>query len=312
MPSNPRLTQANTLYRHTRRHRILLLAIALSTAFATHGETPWSEIFQGVAYKLVVEEEPLSQHIHLVRIDLSDHHIRFTTTPPSGEESERDTRCATTLEFVQEQKAQVGINGNFFMYDQKEDTDLLGMAVSDGKIVSKWDKGWAKYAINIAKDNTVTFVERPEGGEHGTETLPSVKLYNVLAGNRMLVRDGKLNVEEGGDRHPRTAIGLTEDNMLILLIGDGRQPGHSEGLTYHDLARLFLEENTVEALALDGGGSSTLVVANPEARVLNVPLPTTVPEGVVLNPPGVERKNGNNLAVFAAPLATVEEADDEE
>ncbi|NLN93257.1 MAG: phosphodiester glycosidase family protein [Candidatus Hydrogenedens sp.] len=308
MRSYPRFSESPRL----RRPVSFLLLLILSTALCAGAENSWTDLFQGVEHKVIIQTEPLPQHIHLVRIDLSDPHIRFTTTPPNSEESERDTRCATTLEFVQEQKAQLGINGNFFILDHQDDTNLLGLAVSDGRIVSRWDKGWAKYAINIARDNTVSYVQRPEGGENTAETQPPVDLYNVLSGNRMLVLDGKINVEEGGDRHPRTAIGLTADNRLLLLIGDGRQPGHSEGLTYHDMASLFMEEKTVQALALDGGGSSTLVVADPEARVLNVPLPTTVPALIVLNPPGVERKNGNNLAVFAAPLQEEKTAPDED
>lgn len=281
----------------------ILLLLLVQSAVRAEDEATWTPIFKGVDYQLIQQTEPLSQMIHLVRIDLQDPDIRFTTTPPNPDASKRHTRCETTLEFVSAQKAQIGINGNFFIYDEKDDTDLLGLAVSDGVVVSPWDKGWAKYAVNIGKDNTVSFFERPEGAENTSRTEPELPLYNVLTGNKMLVLEGKLNAEEEGDRHPRTGVGLTADHKLLLMIADGRQPGHREGLTYHDMAVIFLDALAVNALALDGGGSSTLVLADPEARVVNVPLPTSLPGGIMLNPPGVERKNGNNLAVFAAELA---------
>ncbi|HOH42295.1 MAG TPA: phosphodiester glycosidase family protein [Candidatus Hydrogenedentes bacterium] len=305
------MSASNTFYRKIRKRGSLslpalffLFLFFTATAFAESPEKchAWIPVFRGVDYLFLHQETPLPQRIHLVKIDLKDPAIRFTSTPPNTEKARRETRCETTLAFVKEKKAQLGINGNFFINDHQEDTDLLGLAVSDGTVVSLWDKGWAKYAVNIAEDNQVTFVARPEGGENTSETVPPVKLFNALTGNIMLVEDGKVKTEEEGDRHPRTAVGLTADQKMLFLIADGRQPGHCTGLTYHDMATLFVEFNAVSALALDGGGSSTLVLADPEPRVVNVPLPATVPEGIVLNPPGVERKNGNNLAVFAAPL----------
>ncbi len=117
----------------------------------------------------------------------------------------------------------------------------------------------------------------------------------------MLLREGKVQPAEGGDRHPRTGIGKTVDNKVLLLIADGRQPEYSVGMTFHEMAVVMQRHGAVEALALDGGGSTTLVIANPTPEVLNVPMPTTLPGGLTLNAPGIERHNGNNLAVFATP-----------
>ncbi len=59
--------------------------------------------------------------------------------------------------------------------------------------------------------------------------------------------------------HPRTAAGRTADGHLIVLVVDGRQP-ESRGVDLVELAIIMRDLGAVEALNLDGGGSSALVV----------------------------------------------------
>jgi len=59
--------------------------------------------------------------------------------------------------------------------------------------------------------------------------------------------------------HPRTAVGYTATGALIVLVVDGRQSA-SRGVDLVELATLMMDLDCVEAVNLDGGGSSTLVV----------------------------------------------------
>lgn len=59
-------------------------------------------------------------------------------------------------------------------------------------------------------------------------------------------------------RAPRTAIGLTEDGKYLLVTIDGRQPGYSMGATLTELAWTMKDLGAVDALNLDGGGSTTM------------------------------------------------------
>jgi hypothetical protein len=61
-------------------------------------------------------------------------------------------------------------------------------------------------------------------------------------------------------RHPRTAVGVRADGRLLLVTVDGRQPERSVGMTIAELASLLLELGAVEAINMDGGGSTTMVV----------------------------------------------------
>jgi hypothetical protein len=260
---------------------------------------PDASPFPGVSYVRWEKPAPEPQVAHIVLIALDTPGLRFLTTPSNGDEAPRETWCETTYEFVKKTGAQIGINGNYFIYDKEMHTELIGLAVSDGAVVSPWDKSISRYGLNISKDNRVAFVERPENAEGTTVTKPDTELYNAVSGRPMLLRDGKILVEaEGGERHPRTGIGLTGDNKLMLFVADGRQPSHSVGMTFHEMATVMLEHGAVNALALDGGGSSTLVLADPEPRVVNVPMLAELPVDVGLQSPGMERPNGNNLAVF--------------
>jgi hypothetical protein len=62
-------------------------------------------------------------------------------------------------------------------------------------------------------------------------------------------------------RHPRTAVGIASGGRRLLLVTvDGRQLPYSDGMTLRELAELLRSFGAADALNLDGGGSTTLVV----------------------------------------------------
>ena len=87
---------------------------------------------------------------------------------------------------------------------------------------------------------------------------------DVVGGIPQLIRNGKIVVEPCSSsfcrRNPRTAIGWTASGEILLVVVDGRQHRRSVGASLVELARLMRDRGAVEALNLDGGGSSTMVV----------------------------------------------------
>jgi uncharacterized protein YigE (DUF2233 family) len=80
-------------------------------------------------------------------------------------------------------------------------------------------------------------------------------------------------------KHPRTAIGVKENGDWVFVVVDGRFYGFLGGMTMKELADLMLKLGCIEALNLDGGGSSTMVV-----------------DGVVINTPcGSIQENGKQV-----------------
>lgn len=78
-------------------------------------------------------------------------------------------------------------------------------------------------------------------------------------------------------RHPRTLAGVDRDGDVWLVVVDGRQPGHSVGMSLPELTALSRRLGLVDALNLDGGGSSTMVV---KGAVVNRPSDPTGPRPV--------------------------------
>ena len=72
----------------------------------------------------------------------------------------------------------------------------------------------------------------------------------------------------GDRRHPRSAIGLLPDGRVVLVTVDGRQPYQSIGMTLMEFAMELRRIGAVDAMNLDGGGSTTLVVGG---QVVNLP-----------------------------------------
>lgn len=100
---------------------------------------------------------------------------------------------------------------------------------------------------------------------------------DVVGGAGLLVKDGRAiddwtdeQLREGfsTERHPRTMIGVDEGGDVWLAAVDGRQPGRSVGMSFAELQRLAARLRLRDALNLDGGGSTTMVVGD---RIVNRP-----------------------------------------
>jgi exopolysaccharide biosynthesis protein len=94
-----------------------------------------------------------------------------------------------------------------------------------------------------------------------------------IGGSPVLVRDGRplpvsAHTSFTDHRHPRTLMGWTRKDEVLLVTVDGRQPGHSEGMTLAEAARLMVNLGASDAVNLDGGGSTTFVEAG---KVMNRP-----------------------------------------
>jgi len=85
-----------------------------------------------------------------------------------------------------------------------------------------------------------------------------------VGGYPVLVEEGRpvyLSANDGftRSRHPRTIAGRTSDGTILLVTVDGRQPCCSIGMTLPEAADLMIALGAVEAVNLDGGGSTTFV-----------------------------------------------------
>ncbi|MEW5946128.1 MAG: phosphodiester glycosidase family protein [bacterium] len=104
-----------------------------------------------------------------------------------------------------------------------------------------------------------------------------VAVENAVTGGPLLLKDGNLAVgsvytEELKNgyrsRIPQTAVASAGRGHLLLVVVDGRNKRHSIGLTYTELAEFLMRTGAVNAVGMDGGGSSTMVI---NGEVVNKP-----------------------------------------
>ena len=246
-------------------------------------ETSITHPFRGITLHQRTEKSPRPLRINVVEIDLHAPGVHFRVTPPNGD-LPGETTAQTTRDFMIEQGAQLAINASFYKSVKWPYLDSAGLVASDGVVYSEPTKF---PALNISRDNVASIL--PPGKQTSAEP------YNAVAGNAVILRGGK-NVAKDKDLHPRTAVGIAPGHKLFILIVDGRQDLISEGMTTIEVADVLREYGCTDALNLDGGGSTTLAVADPSPRLINTPIGS----GKIR---GSQRKNAVNLVVFAEPLA---------
>ena len=99
------------------------------------------------------------------------------------------------------------------------------------------------------------------------------KMKTAIGGGPVLLQNGEIKITNNeevkfagnaiNDKHPRTAMGYTKDNKLIILVVEGRNP-NAGGATLTQEAQILKDLGCIEALNLDGGGSSCLLVNGKE------------------------------------------------
>ena len=103
------------------------------------------------------------------------------------------------------------------------------------------------------------------------------KAEDIVGGVPQLIKSGRIKItweEEKSSkafvetRHPRTAVAKLKDGKFLMVTVDGRQAGYSVGMNLNELAAFLLELGAVEAMNLDGGGSTTMFL---DGKIVNRP-----------------------------------------
>lgn len=133
------------------------------------------------------------------------------------------------------------------------------------------------YASQVAVNATGNFFKRVGGSGRSAQSdfdpFSAWKVQTAIGGGPVLLQNGEVKIAndvEGlfagkaiNDKHPRTAMGYTKDNKLIVLAIEGRNE-NAGGATLVQEAQILKDLGCVEALNLDGGGSSCLLVNGKE------------------------------------------------
>ncbi|MEZ0076898.1 phosphodiester glycosidase family protein [Planotetraspora sp. GP83] len=128
------------------------------------------------------------------------------------------------------------------------------------------------------------------------KAIPLTPETNIIGGAIGLVRGGQISITAFRDgmanvnmilrRHPRTLAGVTKSGKLIIAVVDGRAPGTTVGASFFEAAQIMRWLGARDAVNLDGGGSSAMVIGK---KVVNHPSD------------GVERGVGDALLIVGQP-----------
>lgn len=106
------------------------------------------------------------------------------------------------------------------------------------------------------------------------------KATSIIGGGPQLIKDSRVEITNAAEKilpafvvdlHPRTAIAKLKSGEVLLVTVDGRQTA-SIGMSLTILADLLIEFGAVEAINLDGGGSTAMVIRN---KLVNKPSDAT-------------------------------------
>lgn len=190
----------------------------------------------------------------------------------------------TTSDIAADNGAVLAVNGDYYGF---RDT---GIVIRNGVVYR--DEG-AREGLAIYRDGHVEVYDETTTD---AQNLVDAGVWNTLSFGPALVEDGEVvagiddvEVDTNVGNHsiqgeqPRTAIGVVDENHLVLVVVDGRQEGYSRGATTTELAGILQDLGATTAYNIDGGGSSTLRF-----------------DGEVVNSPSQGRERGTSDVLYVA------------
>ena len=277
---------------------LVLIGLALGGYAIYNGDRPApvplkQTLFDGVTYRRIVRYVPRFAIAHVLIIDTRVKGTYLFVTPPDHADGPPlDAR--TTSQFLQEFGAQIAVNGDGFTpWWSRTPLDYYphvgdpvtpnGYSASGGTIYARGDQDpTPEPTLFISRRNALSFNKIPG------------RVYHAISGDYMLVQQGRpVAGLDDSVINPRTAIGASANGRwLYLVVVDGRQPFYSEGMTFAELADLLDGLGAANAMSLDGGGSSTMVIQGEDGqpKILNSPIDHYIP--------GTERPVANHLGIY--------------
>jgi len=244
---------------------------------------PWISAAAPATQAYSVEQFSLAGPVNgvLAKIDLGDPRVRVEVALADDRDPDGAGPCVGQMEVpsivARKHAYQIAINASFFAtphvreFDGKKVLYFVGNCgypegwhFSAGKLISSPAKGNLPATMIVHGDGRVSLKDR-------VMELPADTKFAV-SGNSMMLTNGEITPPASDImRHPRSAVGVSADGKTLFLMAvDGRQEGHSRGVTLAELAKIFQMFGADSAINLDGGGSTSLVVRDPATGVVSI------------------------------------------
>ncbi|MGI5080521.1 phosphodiester glycosidase family protein [Treponema denticola] len=227
----------------------------------------WEKLTEGIFLSHIkYEDYPLI--VHAVKIDLTNPKLKIVVTEPALFNSKGMVKRETTLSFARRHNTVIALNAAFFnviSFSFSLRGEPLGIHI-DKKI--NLSKPFPKYgALCFLDDNSAFIIE-----SQNKEDIKADIEYAV-SGNRIILKNGKPIITNISKKeNSRTCVGLADGGKtLYLFFAEGENKKKSRGITY-DQAHFFMKKlGAQDAIHLDGGGSSSLIIKKENSFFVQVP-----------------------------------------
>ncbi|HBL76456.1 MAG: hypothetical protein A2W90_09125 [Bacteroidetes bacterium GWF2_42_66] len=216
-----------------------------------------SDIYDGVEFSTLrfqkQNNEPLS--IFILQANLTNSKITLKTLMPNNGTQFGLQTVKEMTEHCNNAGVQVlaAVNGDFFEWSPVAGRPW-GPVFAGGTIIKDHTKeSWLSY-FAIKKDG------KPQIGIFSELPVSKhIDLRDVVGASNRLVIDN-VKTSYGDTQEPRTMVGYTDNQMVYLVVVDGRNLTYSVGMNYTELSAIIHSMGVSQATNLDGGGSSTMVI----------------------------------------------------
>ena len=226
-------------------------------------------LYPGVTHKYIYDAQYLGERrtINILEVDLSNNEFELDIAI-------NREKLQKTSKMAEEAGAIIAINGSFFDPEKggavcylKKEGDLINLSKPDPEellFLEMLDEG----ALVIDENGEFSIQEKPK------LNWESLKAYHtILSSGPLLLKDGIILEQEDipfmKDSHARSSVGTSRGKLFFVAVDGYRE--QAVGVSMNDLAVLMQTLGCMDALNLDGGGSTTLWSKYSISKILNFP-----------------------------------------
>lgn len=265
-----------------------------------NAEFPTTHPYQEITYQHIQRRSP-EQSLHVVMVDLTDPDVELhlaTAGPDPDGDGPWQTMLQPVRDIATREKFDLAINASYFEITRGPTSAPIPeeLAERSGRAATTAPAQQNGYAVNVWASNVgftmsdgkllstapredwpILWIEGNRGVKIGPVPATGYpkSATQIITGNGLVLKDGekppgpfKSNLPA---RHPRTVIGVDRaGSKLVILTLDGRRPGVSIGMSGDELAAEMKSLGCWDAINLDGGGSTTLLLRDADTKELKL------------------------------------------
>jgi exopolysaccharide biosynthesis protein len=234
----------------------------------------------GIQYEKIVlkREDGSVQYAHVVKV--SD--LKSNSFVVRSYEDFQKEGAVTPSSYAKSNSLKVSMNASFFDANYTPIGPTFSRNTEWETHIKPIYRSTGVFSCNIDNKCSLDYYD-----EFTKNNFNADKHYNAVTGFPIILRNGKTPSLTSDDRHPRSVVGLDKSRNLYFIVTDGRSfdalGGFKRviGFSYKEMSRLLLGLGVTDALNLDGGGSSNIILNGNRVNLRKATNPVKKPDEVL-------------------------------